>query len=179
MSGALEALRRALAALGALERALVTMLVLFIVASIGAQVFSRYVLDEPLIWVEEAATYAFIWATFLGVGWGVKRERHVRIATFVGRLGPWGAASVRAFSNLCILILAATLVHQAWKIAGVESMRSTIALPVRLPASLFLSVPLLVGMASVSFSILYLTAEEFFAVAQGRKRKPILPPEND
>ena len=179
MSGALEGFRRALAGVAALERALVSLLILFIVANIGAQVFSRYVLGEPLIWVEEAATYSFIWATFLGAGLGMKHDRHVRIASFVGRLGPVGGAAARALANLCILVLAVVLMRQAWTVMGVEGMRSTISLPVRLPVSLFFSLPLFVGMASIAVSALYFIAEEAAAVAAGRSRRPIFPPDSD
>lgn len=179
MSAALEGLRRALAALAAVERALVTALVLFIVVNIGAQVFSRYALGRPLIWVEEAATYAFIWGTFLGAGLAMKNGRHVRIAALSGRLNPAAALALRTLSNLCVLILAATLARQAWTVIGVESMRSTVTLPVRLPASLFFSLPLLTGMASAGLTAFYLTAEDLAAAASGRPRRPILPPDFD
>lgn len=175
MHEALNNLRRMLAALAAVERALVTFLILFIVANIGAQVFSRYVLGEPLIWVEEAATYAFIWAVFLGAGLGMKHGRHIRISTFVERLPPAGAAAVRLFTLSCIFVLTLVLMRQAWTIIGVEGMRSTIALPVQLPASWFLSVPLFVGMASIGVTVLYLIADEVAAVIGDRPRRPILP----
>ena len=37
------------------------------VLAVVTQVFSRYVLEHALIWVEELARYSFIWLSFLGV----------------------------------------------------------------------------------------------------------------
>ena len=177
MDRTLELYRRALAALAALERTLVVLLILTIVGNIGAQVFSRYVLDEPLIWVEELATYAFIWATFLGAGLGMKHGRHVRITTFVDKLGPTGAALVRSLVHLGILVLMVVLMRQAWTVMAIESRRNSISLPVELPISLFFSVPLLVGVTSIALTTLYLIADDIAAAAAGRARRPIVPPE--
>jgi TRAP-type transport system small permease protein len=44
-----------------------------IVASMCAQVFWRYVLNDSLIWPEEVSRYAFIWASCLGMSVGVRR----------------------------------------------------------------------------------------------------------
>lgn len=178
MDNALHAFRRALAGLAALERVLVVLLILAIVGNIGAQVFSRYVLDEPLIWVEELATYAFIWATFLGAGLGMKHGRHVRIASFVDKLGRVGSALVRTLVHLGILTLAIVLMRQAWTVMDIEGRRSSIALPVELPISLFFSIPLFVGVASIALTTLYLIADDLAATAAGRPRRPIMPSES-
>jgi len=177
MTQALELFRRALAGLAAVERVLVVLLILAIVGNIGAQVFSRYALGEPLIWVEELATYAFIWATFLGAGLGMKHGRHVRIVTFVGLLGRIGGALVRSLVHLGILLLAVVLMRQAWTVIGIESRRSSISLPVELPVSLFFSLPLLVGLASIALTTLYLVADDLAAASAGRPRRPIVPSE--
>ena len=177
MDNALDAFRRVLAGLAALESALVVLLILAIVGNIGAQVFSRYLLGEPLIWVEELATYAFIWATFLGAGLGMKHGRHVRISSFVGKLGPSAVLLVRTLVHLGILTLAIVLMRQAWTVMGIEGRRSSISLPVELPISLFFSVPLFVGVASIALTTLYLIADDLAATAAGRPRRPIVPSE--
>ena len=43
------------------------------VASMCAQVFWRYVLNDSLIWPEEVSRYAFIWVSCLGMSVGVRR----------------------------------------------------------------------------------------------------------
>jgi TRAP-type transport system small permease protein len=93
MERTLETWRRALALVAVAERVLGVLLIGNIILNIAAQVFSRYVLNRPLVWVEELATYSFIWATFIGASLGLKRLRHVRIETYVARLGRNGQAS--------------------------------------------------------------------------------------
>ena len=45
--------------------------------------FSRATsLSRPITWVEESATYAFIWMSFVGASLGLKYGRHILIATF-------------------------------------------------------------------------------------------------
>jgi TRAP-type transport system small permease protein len=52
--------------LAALERALISGLMAIITLLTLAQVFWRYVLEQPLQWSEELARYGFVWVTFLG-----------------------------------------------------------------------------------------------------------------
>jgi len=53
---------------------------------IGAQVFMRYVMNDSLTWTEELARYAFIWATYIGVACGVKRNAHICVEAVVIKL---------------------------------------------------------------------------------------------
>jgi TRAP-type C4-dicarboxylate transport system permease small subunit len=73
-------LRRLLAALKVSQDGLcqvvmsaIMILVAVMVASMCAQVFWRYVLNDSLIWPEEVSRYAFIWASCLGMSVGVRR----------------------------------------------------------------------------------------------------------
>lgn len=47
--------------------------------SIIIQVFTRYVLQSPTRWSEEAARYLNIWAVFLGAGIVTKRKAHLKV----------------------------------------------------------------------------------------------------
>ncbi|MBP1933331.1 TRAP transporter small permease [Ammoniphilus resinae] len=38
--------------------------------------------DMPLIWSEELARYLFVWITLIGIGYGVKKQIHVRMEFF-------------------------------------------------------------------------------------------------
>ena len=114
--------------------------------------FSRYLLGQPLVWVEELAVYSFIWATFIGASLGLKELRHIRIESFVGRLAPRPQHLMRALAWLVVLLLMAVLMVQAHKVMGVEGRSRSISLPVAVPRSWFYSIPLLVGCASMSLT---------------------------
>ena len=69
----LASYRRLLDRIGAIERVFGIGLIFLIVIAITVQVFTRYALGRPIAWVEESATYAFIWMVFVGASAGLKR----------------------------------------------------------------------------------------------------------
>ena len=168
MNGFLAGYWRVLRAIGALERVVGVLLIANIVVNIGAQVFSRYVLDQPLVWVEELAVYSFIWGTFIGASLGLKELRHIKIAGFVSRLGPRPQSLLRVFAWLMVLALMLVLLVQARKIMAVEGRSRSISLPVAVPRSWFYSVPLFVGCASMALSCGYFILAELWAGLFGR-----------
>src|SRR5918993_2518030 len=86
MDRALAVWWRAVALLGAVERVAGVFLIALMVVTITVQVVTRYAFGQPLVWVEELATYSFIWSVFLGAALGLKEIRHIRIETFVGHM---------------------------------------------------------------------------------------------
>jgi TRAP-type C4-dicarboxylate transport system permease small subunit len=168
MDAFLSAYWRLLRAIGDLERLLGVLLIANIVINIGAQVFSRYVLDQPLVWVEELAVYSFIWGTFIGASLGLKEMRHIKIASFVSSLAPRPRHLMRALAWLIVLVLMAVLMVQARRVMGIEGRSLSISLPVAVPRSWFYSIPLLVGCASMSLTSVYLILAELTAALTGR-----------
>lgn len=156
----LKTWERALERIAAVEQALGIGLIGLIVAAITAQVFTRYVLGRPIAWVEESATYAFIWMVFIGASIGLKRSRHIVIATFGSRLPPRAAAAVRALVWLLVIATLAVLIVQGYKVFGVESRSKTISLPIELPRGWFYSLPLTVAAASMTLTTLFLLAQD-------------------
>ncbi len=43
------------------------------------QVFMRYVMKNSLSWSEEVARYIFIWIIYLGISYGIKMKRHIKM----------------------------------------------------------------------------------------------------
>jgi TRAP-type C4-dicarboxylate transport system permease small subunit len=166
--------KRLLDRIGAVEQALGIGLILLIVTAITVQVFTRYALGRPIAWVEESATYAFIWMVFVGASLGLKQGRHVLIATFGSRLPPRVAAGLRTLVWLLVLIMLSVLVVQGWKVMGVEGRSHTISLPVELPRSWFYSLPLTLSALSMALTTVYLVAQELTTPL--RKPESLPPP---
>jgi TRAP-type C4-dicarboxylate transport system permease small subunit len=59
----------------------IVMAVFLIIAvlAIGAQVFTRYVLNFTPPWTEELARYSNIWITMLGIGVVLRRNEHIKL----------------------------------------------------------------------------------------------------
>lgn len=49
-------------------------------------IFTRYVLDAPLVWTDEFASLLFIWLGMLGTIVAVRRAAHLRMMTFVNMM---------------------------------------------------------------------------------------------
>ena len=168
------AYQRLLDRIGTVERGLGIALILYMVAAITVQVFTRYALGRPIAWVEESATYAFIWMAFVGASVGLKHGRHILIATVGAHLPPRVAAGLRALVWALVLLTLAVLVVQGWKVMGVEGRSSTISLPIELPRSWFYSLPLTLASASMALTSLHLLLLELPVVA-GRARAVVAP----
>jgi TRAP-type transport system small permease protein len=147
--------KRLLDRIGAIEQGLGVALIALIVTSITVQVFSRYLLGRPIAWVEETATYAFIWMAFVGASLGLKQGRHIVIHTFGAHLPPRAAAALRTLVWALVLVTLVVLVVQGQKVIGVEGRSKTISLPVELPRSWFYSMPLTLCAASMALTALY------------------------
>jgi TRAP-type C4-dicarboxylate transport system permease small subunit len=168
MSDPLAAAWRLLRALGTLERAACVVLLAGIVVSITIQIITRYLFGQPLVWVEEAAGYSFIWLVFLGAAAGFKELRHIRIETFLGRLRPGLQYLIRAALYALATALMLMVAWYAWEIMDVESRSSTMALPVELPRHLFYSVPLFASTLSIALTGAWLVAACIAHAVAGR-----------
>lgn len=159
--------KRLLDRIGAIEQAFGIALIAIIVVSITVQVFTRYALNRPIAWVEETATYAFIWMVFVGASLGLKKGRHIFIATFGGHL----PARVEAAMRVCVWLLTlgtlVVLVQQGIKVMGIEGRSNTISLPIELPRSWFYSLPLTASSVSMAFTTLWLLFDDL-AIMRGR-----------
>jgi TRAP-type C4-dicarboxylate transport system permease small subunit len=62
--------------LGRVEAVLLAAMVAAITAVTFAQVFTRYVTENPLIWTEEVARYLFVWITLIGAAAAVRLHGH-------------------------------------------------------------------------------------------------------
>jgi TRAP-type C4-dicarboxylate transport system permease small subunit len=163
---------RALAAVARAERAAAGAMLALIVVCIFAQVVSRYAFGRPLVWVEELSTYAFIWGTFLGASAGLKGGRHLKIMSFVSRLGPGPRRGVRVATDAAIGVFCALLVVNGVKAALIlEWSQRTIALPVELPRYLFDSAPLTLA----ALSMLVTVAWDLACAVRGREAGAAVP----
>ena len=145
-----------LAGIGRVERWVAIVMMVTMVVCIFAQVVSRYLFGQPLVWVEELSTYAFIWGAFIGAAAGLKQGRHLKIESFVERLPPGARRGLRIILDLLIGAFCALLVVNGFKAMFLfEWRQTTIALPIDLPRYLFYSTPLIVGAASMVLTVVY------------------------
>lgn len=174
MSAGYHQAKRALAVIGCVELALAILILLGLLATIGSQVFSRYVLGVPLIWVEELASYLLIWLGFSAAAFAHKQQRHVRIAVLAGirsdRLRLW----LVLFAEAVVIVFALIIL---WHVPGpmaIEARSTSIGLPVDIARHWFFSVPLTIGMVSMMATSLYYLLLGLKRLPAGEPPGPVL-----
>jgi TRAP-type C4-dicarboxylate transport system permease small subunit len=60
---------------------------LFITFSIFVDVFMRYVLGKPTIWITEVSTYLFLYVIYLATAYALQKGDHIRVTFFLDFCG--------------------------------------------------------------------------------------------
>jgi tripartite ATP-independent transporter DctM subunit len=90
----------------ALEAASAALLLAILVLLLGGVVW-RYAFSQPLVWIDEVVSIAFLWFTMAGTAIAMQRHEHLRLTLFVDRLPPRAREHVHAFA---LAVVAACLV---------------------------------------------------------------------
>jgi TRAP-type C4-dicarboxylate transport system permease small subunit len=85
---------------------------LFIAFSIFVDVFLRYALGRPTIWITEVSTYLFLYVIYLGTAYALQQGMHIKV-TFL--LGPFGAKSRRVIDLITSIFATFFTVILLWQ----------------------------------------------------------------
>ncbi|WP_138472222.1 TRAP transporter small permease [Poseidonocella sp. HB161398] len=96
------------------EEALVVLLLAAMSALIVLQVVMRYVFSASLTWSDEASRYCFVWMTYLGVAFGVKKSAHVNVTAVTDALPPRFHPWFRILATLLTGVFAVLVVWEGW-----------------------------------------------------------------
>jgi TRAP-type C4-dicarboxylate transport system permease small subunit len=101
-----------------LEETLLVALLAAMTFLIGLQVFMRYVMEASLTWSEELARYLFIWATYIGVSYGVRLQAHIRVTAWSDMLPPRGRIWLRILIHLIFAGFAGLVIWEGAKLTS-------------------------------------------------------------
>ncbi|WP_054710225.1 TRAP transporter small permease [Bacillus sp. JCM 19041] len=87
------------------------------VLSISAQVLMRFLFGSSIGWSEELARYCFIWLVFIGVSYGVKKQRHIKIDAILLLFNEKGKVVLNMIVNLLFFSFAVFLIVYGGAIA--------------------------------------------------------------
>ncbi|MCM3760315.1 TRAP transporter small permease [Alkalihalobacillus oceani] len=99
------------------EKVLLVLLSSVMVIVIFVQVFMRYVMQNSLPWSEELARYCFIWAVYIGISYGVKKQRHIKVDVLLLLFKDKGKIVFNIISNLLFLAFAIFVVIYGYRIS--------------------------------------------------------------
>ena len=119
-----------------LEMSIGIVLILAISVILTLQVFMRYVVQESLSWSEELSRYMFIWLIYLGISYGAKVMRHIKIDAGLYMFPKRMRRSVVICGDVIFLIFAITVVIYASKLTArqimLEQQSSAMGIPMYL-----------------------------------------------
>jgi len=117
--------------LARLEAAVIVILVSCLTAVTFAQVITRYLLGDPLIWSEEAARYLFVWVSLIGSALAVREGSHFGLDFLIRRMPKFRRILAPMVTIVMIAFLAAVL-KTGIDETRLASMQFAMTFPVRM-----------------------------------------------
>ncbi|MDO5666671.1 MAG: TRAP transporter small permease [Alcaligenaceae bacterium] len=100
-----------------LEESILVLLLSLMSILIGVQVFMRYVLNDSLTWSEELARYCFIWATYIGVAYGVRENAHIYVEAVTNRLPELYQRYAAILSHIIFIFFAVLVMKEGYALS--------------------------------------------------------------
>lgn len=124
----------------------VTMIAMVVI--IFLQVVMRYVFNNSLSWSEEIARYLFLWQIWVGLSYGVKRSKHIRVEIIKYHLSSKGKKIVEIIATIIWIAFGIFLFYRAGvvmaKVYASGQLAPATHLPMWIPyASVFVGVGLM------------------------------------
>ncbi|MGH8417960.1 MAG: TRAP transporter large permease subunit [Pseudomonas sp.] len=106
------------------------LLVMIEVTLLFCNVFSRYVLNQPIVWGDEMASLLFLWLAMLGSVVAMRRGEHMRLTSFISRLPEKKRAFVDTLGAVIVITFIGMLFSPAWEYVSDEWIITTAALEI-------------------------------------------------
>ncbi|QHJ70065.1 TRAP transporter small permease [Planococcus halotolerans] len=100
-----------------IEEVLLVLFSTIMVTVIFLQVVMRQ-LDSSLSWTEELARYSFIWLVYIGISYGVKKDRHIKVDVLLLVLKNKGKIILTIIANLLFIAFAIFVIRYGYDIAS-------------------------------------------------------------
>lgn len=98
------------------EEVLLVLFSVIMVAVIFLQVVMRQ-FNSSLSWSEELARYSFIWLVYIGISYGVKKDRHIKVDVLLLALKNKGKIILTIIANLLFIAFAIFVIRYGYDIA--------------------------------------------------------------
>ena len=89
-----------------IERVILLVLLVVMSVVIVLQVFMRYVMENSLTWSEELARFCFVWLIYIGISYGVKKAKHIRVEALLSVFKRKGKYALNMIAYVLFLFFA-------------------------------------------------------------------------
>ena len=95
-----------------------------------AGVVSRYLLNAPITWTDEAASILFLWLASLGAVVALRRGEHMRMTALVAKVSPATRELLDVIGIAATLAYLLMVIHPAYEFAVEEAVVTTPSLEI-------------------------------------------------
>jgi TRAP-type C4-dicarboxylate transport system permease small subunit len=138
-------------------------LVPFMMILVVVEVFTRYVLNRPLMVADEVSAYMLVALSFLGLAYTWRQGGHVRISILVSRLPKKAAGWVRLGALIAVLLFMLEMDRAAYKMV-------VYALQMNMRSSTFLMIPLFWPQLPIFVGFVLLTLMIFVDIVRAAQK---------
>ncbi len=107
-----------------------------------AQVFTRFILNQPLMWSEELVRFLQIWITFLGIGYGIRSKSHISMVLVYNKMNRYIQSVFDILTDVTIIVCFGMLVPSAWSFIQLQHQIASSAMGLKMSIVYF---PIIVG----------------------------------
>ncbi len=93
-----------------------SILMILMTALICVQVVMRYCFHSSLVWSEEMARYAFIWLIYIGISYGSRIMKHIKIEAALGLYPKKARPYVIILGDILFLAFSVIIVYLAYDV---------------------------------------------------------------
>lgn len=129
-----------------LEESICVVLMTFMTVLIFVQVIMRYVFHNSLSWSEELARYCFTWLVYIGISYGCKIRKHIKIDAALKLFPEKTRPYVIILGDLCVLAFAVYIVLTGYQFLQFQSSASKLSPALQIPMQYISAAPM-VGFA--------------------------------
>lgn len=153
-----------------IERAILLILLAVMTVVTILQVFMRYVMENSLTWSEELARFCFIWLVYIGISYGVKRAKHVRVEAILSIVKRRGKFIINLIANILFLYFAIYATYYGFTIMNTIQITGQLAPSIGVPMSImYLGMP--IGMLLTVIRLIQRIIYEIMMYKQGKEIK--------
>lgn len=114
------------------------------------QVIMRYVFSNSLSWSEELARYVFIWLIYLGISYGAKVRKHIKIDAALRMFPQQVRPYVTIIGDIFFLLFAIYITITGFKYVGMQAAYNKVSPALHIPYKYVYAAPM-VGFFLVCF----------------------------
>jgi TRAP-type C4-dicarboxylate transport system permease small subunit len=134
---------------------------LFVTFSIFVDVFLRYFLNRPSIWITEVSTYLFLYIIFLGTAYALQQGVHINVTFFLDRFEAKTKRVISLLTSFFAMVFTLILLWQT-SIMTWEAYRGHWTSPTMLNAPyLYIYVVMVFGTLTLFLTFLFQTLLQF------------------